>query len=186
MPWISLHICMNFNDWLTLNEENLPDLYTSTVRAFPRTTKRQNAIDEIDIMSVLATPYRGVRTLLLRGHARNDTNGREYSPIMLFKGVRYRDSMTPGVIEIASRDGRRHMLERLGPGNDVLVRCDCQDFYWRFNYEDRRNGVLWGRPRRKYEASFNPGSSNPLELPGMCKHLIKMARSLGDTGIMEG
>ncbi len=178
---------MDFNEWLVLNEANINDLYSSTVRAFPRTRKRQHSVDEVEIRSVSFTPYRGVRTLFLKGAARNENTGKEYSPIILFKRVSYHDSRdVRGLVEIAASDGRVYLIERLNPRNNVLVRCNCPDFYWRFNYEDKIHQNLWGRMRAKYEALYNPGSSNPLQLPGMCKHLIKLSQTLGNSGILEG
>ena len=178
---------MDFNEWLVLQESNMQQLYTSTELAFPRTRKRQHAVDEIDILSFSWTPYLGVNTLFLKALAKNETNGREYNPIILFKKVRYHDARdSRNLVEIADKDGRRHLLERLSQRNEVQVRCDCKDFYWRFNYEDKLDRSLWGRVRAKYEALYNPGSSNPLEMPGVCKHIIKLAQVLNKSGIMEG
>ena len=177
---------MDFNDWLLLQESNMPQLFTSTVLAFPRTRKRQHAVDEIDIMSHSWTPYLGVKTLFLKGLARNDTNGHEYNPIILFKKVRFQESRTGRNIVEISRDGRRYFFEKLSPRNEVQVRCNCKDFYWRFNYQDKLDRSLWGRVRTKYEAIYNPGASNPLQMPGMCKHIIKLAQVLNNSGIMEG
>jgi hypothetical protein len=177
---------MDFNEWFLLRETSLNQLYDSTVDAFPRARKRQNAIHEIDIRSVSWTPYKGVRTLFAKGFARNEFNGMEYNPIILFKRVNYHDSSSGrNVVEITANNGLSYYFEKISHNNDVLVRCNCKDFYWRFNYEDKRDQSLWGRVRAKYEAKFNPGASNPLEMPGMCKHLIKLAQSLSQAGILE-
>lgn len=177
---------MNFNDYLLIKESNLYDLYKSTVQAFPKTAKRQHAIDEIVIKQMNWLPYKGVKTLFVKGLAKNEGNGKEYNPIILFKKVNYHNSKdNRNWVEIVASDGRNYFFDKLNANNEVVLRCNCNDFYWRFNFEDRKDKSLYGTVRKKYEAKTNPGSSNPLELPGMCKHLIKLARSLNDAGILE-
>ena len=178
---------MEFYNWLSLHESNLQGLYSNTVRAFPRTTKRQYAIDEIKIIDMSWLPYKGVRTLFVKGLAKNEENGKEYKPIILFKNVRYKDSNDRNnLAEIDATDGRKYFFEKLSDQNDVVLRCNCNDFHWRWNYTDKLDKSLYGSVRKKYEAKEKPGSSNPLELPGMCKHLIKLAKSLNDANILEG
>lgn len=176
---------MKFYNWLELNESSLQGLYTSSVNAFPNTRKRQYSIGEITVQNLSFVPYRGVRTLFVKGLARNDIKGTEYSPMILFKNVRYYDSKNPYLAELSASDGRKYFFERLNTDQDVVLRCNCGDFYWRFNHEDHVDRSLYGRKRRKYEAKINPGSANPRKLPGMCKHLMQLVRSLDNNGILE-
>lgn len=177
---------MKFQEWLKLKESNLYVLYKSTVQAFPKTTKRQHAIDEIKIIDVNWTPFKGVRTLFVKGMAKNEINGRDYKPMILFKNVSYHDSKSnQNGTNIVASDGRKIFFEKLNGTNEVNLRCDCGDFKWRWNFEDYRDRSLYGRVRKKYEAKERPGSSNILEMPGMCKHLIKLVRTLNDSGILE-
>lgn len=177
---------MRFQNWLLLHESNLQDLYVSTVQSFPATTKRQYSTDLIRIVELNWTPFLGVKTLFIKGIANSEESGKQYSPMVLFKGVNYHNSKDhQDWIEIVANDGRNYVFEKLNAENNVLVRCDCKDFRWRFNYTDHTNASLYGRVRKKYEAKANPGSSNPLELPGMCKHLIKLVKTLDKAGILE-
>lgn len=177
---------MRFQDWLVLQESNLQDLYASTVQAFPQTTKRQHATDPIRIVELHWTPFLGVKTLFIKGLAQSGESGKEYSPMLLFKGVSYHDAKDHhNWIEIVASDGNHYVFERFNNDNEVLVRCDCADFRWRFNYFDHIDDSLYGRVRKKYDATVNPGSANPFEMPGMCKHLIKMVQSLDHAGILE-
>jgi hypothetical protein len=176
---------MRFNKWIILQESNLQDLYASTVQAFPLTTKRQHATDPIQIVELNWTPFLGVHTLFIKGTAQSGDN--QYNPVILFKGVSYHPTKDHHEwIEIVANDGRNYVFEKLNNTNEVLVRCNCADFSWRFNYFDHQDQSLYGRVRRKYEANTNPGSANPLEMPGMCKHLIKLAYSLNQAGILGG
>lgn len=155
-----------FKTWL---ESSLDDLYQSAVDAFPNTTKRQHATDPIRITSFAWTPFLGMKTLFLRVRAQNED--RVYKPIILFRDVNYDDD---DVYFTAADDGKEYHCGRLSAGNtDVLVRCECQDFYWRFNYYDYIDRSLYSRKRTPYEATTDRGPVNPMEMPGICKHLMK-------------
>ena len=167
------------NMWL---ESSLVDLYRRSVDAFPGTTRRQHATDTVRVEHVDWVPFRGVGTLFVKGLCRNE--GRKNECIILFKGVDYRGGDSRGSVPISASDGS---VIRIGPlsesKGDVLVRCSCPDFRWRFAHWNRGDGSLFGREPRKYEARLRPGSSNPDESPGLCKHLMKMAKILGESGL---
>lgn len=178
---------MEFKTWLQrIDETTLPDLYQSTVDAFPRTTKRQHSTDLVRIAAMEWVPYLGVKTLFLKGLAQSGESGKEYKPIVVFKGVRYHDNHTPGLVEITANNGQRYLLEKLKySSNEVLVRCNCPDFSWRFNYYDHLDKSLFGRKRAAYESTTGRPPANPGEMPGMCKHLIKFVRVIQQSGILE-
>lgn len=171
-----------FQEWL-LSETNLNDLYQSTINAFPTTTKRQYATQPIEIKNITFKPYVGMKTLYVTAEAHSET--KTYSPIIIFKNVTYFQEERLNSVSITT-EGQKYFFEKiLQNQNDVLLRCDCKDFYWRFNYTDYTDQSLQGRKRAKYEAKNAPGSSNPLKLPGMCKHLIKLIETLHDMGLVD-
>jgi|FreactcultureFD7_1027221.scaffolds.fasta_scaffold03442_9 hypothetical protein len=174
---------MNFQKWINLYESSVEELYDSTVKAFPKTTKRQHAIDLIDITELNWTPYLGMKTLFVKGVAHSQESNKDYDTVFLIKNVNYNPTniLKNNVVEITSKDGQKIYVEKFDEKNDVLVRCNCQDFLWRWNYTDYKDKSLNGRVRKKYEAIINPGSSNPLEMPGMCKHLIKCYKTILNT-----
>ena len=164
-------------------ESSLQELYQSAVDAFPSTQMRQHAVDPIVISSLQWVPFLGMKTLFVKGLA--ESGGSEYSPVVVFKRVGYQDTSGPGVIPLAASDGQEYFLERLSAEQtDVLVRCNCDDFYWRFNYFNSTDKSLYSRKRKKYEALYNPGSANPQSMPGLCKHLMKMAGVLRESGVL--
>lgn len=166
---------MDFSSWL--NESNINDLYTSTVDAFPRTTLRQHATDTIRITQLSIVPFKGMKTIYFKGLAQNE--GREYNSIIVFKSVDYNSL---NAIQIVADDGLTYNLAKLSPAvNEVMVRCSCPDFHWRWNYYDFVDHSLHGRKRTKYEGNYR---ANPKEMPGMCKHLISLTKALTDSGIM--
>ena len=167
--------------WL---ETTLKGLYDSALDAFPSTTRRQNSTHSVIVEHMDWVPFRGVKTLFLKSLVRNE--GRKNEAIVLFKGVRYADAAQRGFVPIKASDGRAVYLERLSwDKTDALVRCSCADFRWRFSHWNRVDKSLFGRPARKYEARERPGSSNPDESPGICKHLMKMAKILAESGVLK-
>lgn len=72
---------------MQLQESSLQDLFQSAVDAFPGTTKRQYAIDPVVVKHLHWMPYVGMKTLFVRSLV--ESNGKEYEPLLLFKGIRY-------------------------------------------------------------------------------------------------
>lgn len=167
--------------WL---EASLEELYANTVKAFPDTEKRQNSVDEVKIEHLEWVPFRGVRTLFVKGQARRD--GSKNECIMLFKGVVYHEKDGPGLVEVGASNGETVYLEPLSyKSTDVLVRCTCKDFHWRMTHFNKMDGSLFGRDRKEYQAVSRPGTSNPMELAGLCKHLIKMSKVLSEASLLR-
>ncbi len=159
------------------NESSIDDLYLSAVKAFPRTTMRQHAVDPIVVESLRWTPFVGMKTLFIKGSTRNED--RHYNTIILFKNVDY----AKNEVRITANDGKEYKFGKLSlESTDVVLRCNCNDFYWRFNYYNHLDRSLYGTKRSKYESQGGP-PANPTESPGMCKHLMKTAQILRESGI---
>lgn len=160
-----------------LIESSVSDLYQSAVDAFPQTRMRQHATHTIKIANLRWTPFVGMKTLFIKGLAQNE--GREYNPIILLKGIDYQGQ---GVVITAS-DGIKYQFGKPSlEHTDVSIRCNCPDFYWRFNYYNHLDKSLYGSKRSKYESKGGP-PANPMELPGMCKHLMKTIKVLQEAGL---
>lgn len=165
-----------------LLETSLKDLYDSSVKAFPGTRMRQNATDTVVVDHLDWVAFRGVGTLFVKATVKNE--GRKNESIVLFKGVRYREGRGKGVVPVATSDGKTVFLEALSSSvTDVNVRCTCADFMYRFNYYDHVDKSLFGRKRRKYEG-LGLWAANPLEMPGMCKHLMKTMKALSEAKVL--
>lgn len=167
----------------TFLETTLAGLHDSVLKAFPGTTRRQHSVDEVRIEHLHWVPFRGMGTLFVKGQARR--GGSKNECVIVFKDVRY-GSRGKGMVELRASNGETVFLEPiLMDSNDALVRCTCKDFHWRMTHFNSLDGSLFGRDRRKYEANFRPGSSNPEELPGICKHLMKMGKALSESSILR-
>lgn len=161
-------------------ESSVQDLYNSAVDAFPRTVMRQYATHPIVVTNLRWTPWVGMKTLFVKAIAQSE--GKEYNPIVLFKRVNYDGNE----VQITASDGREVSFDKLSEAKtDVSLRCNCPDFYWRFNYYNHLDSSLYGRKRAKYEAKGTGPPANPMEMPGMCKHLMKTIHVLGEAGIFD-
>ena len=160
-------------------ESSLSDLYQSAVEAFPKTQMRQHATHDIVITNLHWMPFVGMKTLFIRGLA-NQNEGREYSPIILIKKVHFLEKGG----RVIKTDGQNYFLEQISFNNDVLLRCNCADFSFRFNFYDYTDKSLYGRKRKKYESKGGP-PANPMKMPGMCKHLLKLIEVLKNDGIFQ-
>lgn len=177
---------MGFHDFVKIEESTAIELYKSTVDAFPGTGKRQNSIDSIRIVEMGWIPFIGMKTLYVKGLAKNMENQNQYRASVLFKGVKYLESKTINSVELVASDANTYLLERIKPwSNEVLVRCECPDFHWRFNFYDHVDKSLYGRKRRKYDSKGVGRVANASKSEGMCKHLIKMIKAISDSKIME-
>lgn len=167
---------------VTLSESSLYDLYMSAVEAFPKTSRRQHSTHTVRVEHVDWVPFEGLGTLFVKGLCNNE--GSKNECVVVFKKVRY--SPGRGSVGVRTSSGRVVRIEPLSiKESDVLVRCTCADFRWRFAHWDGADGSLFGRRPRKYEASLRPGSSNAEEKPGICKHLMKMAKILSESGVVD-
>lgn len=170
---------------MNLLETSIIELYKNTVKAFPKTTKRQYATDTVVIEKLDWIPFLGLKTLFIKGLSKNE--GKKYDCIMLFKKINYKESIGKQIIKIIDSTGKQYFLEQINPeNNDVLVRCNCPDFYWRFVHYNKLDKSLYGRDRKKYEAIKRPNTANPMELSGVCKHLIKMTKIIKESNLLRG
>jgi len=162
-----------------MNESTLVQLYQSAVKAFPNTTKRQHSTQPIRIVEMRWTPFVGIRTLYIAG--RVESNGKNYNCGVLFKEVNYNNPE----IEIVASTGAAFALEKLKlETNHVNLRCNCPDFRWRFNYYNFVDSSLYGSKAKAYVGTTGI-KANPLELPGVCKHLMRFSEALVDAGLLS-
>lgn len=166
------------------NEHSISDLYQSSVDAFPNTKKRQHIVDTVKMLKFEWTPYLGMKTLFLRGLAETSYNGVKhvYHPIILFKQVQFQES---GAKIVAKDNAESYYFKPISyHNNDIVLRCECPDFFWRFNYYDHVEDSLYGRKRRIYDGFNGNHRINPLEMPGMCKHIMSMIEHLQRHGMV--
>lgn len=184
-----------------LFETTLAQLYQSAIDAFPNTQKRQHAIDTVKITSLDWYPYLGMKTLWivagiqsprtpLRHSQPQPSHGEQTQPMktyktqLLFKGVQYYDEPIPTSKKLVDNMGQTYYLGVLTPNHEVNVRCSCPDFHWRFQHEDKLDKSLQGADRKPYQKKTNRPPVNPNQMPGMCKHIMKLIKVVRDSGLL--
>ena len=168
-----------------LLEISYSKLERETWRGFPHTTKRLNAVQEIDVNTVTFLPYLGTKMLLVTSDVQNVVNGNVYRPLIALVGVKFSEKKVPGWFTFVS-DGKRYWCEPVPiETSNVRVRCQCGDFNYRFSWYDHRNKALYGQPFKYQRKTDWYPPANPLEVPGVCKHIGRLARSLKTSGLFR-
>lgn len=170
--------------YIRLDETTFAQLYNATISAFPNTKYRHNVVDTIKVRNVKFVPYQGLNTLFIQALTENIEKNTEYKTMALLKDIDYKNIKKP--IKIFDEYGKQYVLEKpLINKNDVLIRCNCKDFMWRFNYYNSLDKSLYGRTRAKYE-SIGTTKINPSKSPGACKHILKLFEHLIVKKVIEG
>lgn len=161
------------------------ELQRNIEKAFPKTTKRQYATQPVRVISIEYVPYVGVKMIHIKSST--ITNGRNrYDQAIQFNEVDYNKPDDPNNITIMGTDGEPYTLVRPTlRDNPIKVRCNCLDFYYRmaaWNYTDKS---IVGRAPKPYKKKTNRPPVNPLKLPGMCKHLLKVLEALEGNGFIR-
>lgn len=169
----------NFN----FNETTFLKLYKSTLSAFPNTNFRQHVIDVIEVKDLKFIPYIGLNTLFIKSITENTEKHTKYKTLALIKDINYKDFKKS--TKIFDEYGKQHNFEKPKiKVNDVLIRCSCDDFMWRFHQYNSKDKSLYGRKKENYK-SKGLFEANPSKSPGMCKHLMKLFENLIKKKIIE-
>lgn len=167
-----------------LEEATLIDLEREIERGFPNTTKRQHATDPVQIpqMKLVASPVS--TDLIVKAVASSE--GKKYDPIIHFLQVEYEDTDTPNNVTFTAVDGDTYNIAPIKLSTcNVKVRCTCLDFYYRFAVWNDNADSLYGKPPPPYQRKTETRPpANPLQVPGLCKHVIKTTQALLDSGIV--
>ena len=118
-----------------------------------------------------------MKTLMVKCLAETDN---DYNPIIVFKKVDYLDKGKNYIVS----ENKKYYLNQFDKNTQVILRCQCEDFKWRFKYYDHVDKSLFGHKGVKYEAKGIAPPANPLQKPGICKHLMAMSRKLNEMNLL--
>lgn len=159
-------------------------LVDSTIKYAGR--RRLNIDVDGELVSITPNVRAGLITFRFRVKSVKKRN-EGYTVWLQFYNVVYGDHpLSSTSIKLIDKDtGEPLYFERLsltnvGKKNYIRVRCACQDFRFRFAWEDRANQALYGGVPKSYQRV--PGSTrppvNPEHLPGICKHIAACMRTI--------
>lgn len=160
------------------------ELWNSTKRY----RKWANAYPNVDGKLVDIIPNVSAKLITFRFRVKSVQRRNEgYNVWLQFYNVQYSDHpLSSTSIKIVDKSTNKPLyFERISlvdvsKKNYVRVRCSCQDFRFRFAWEDRAVKALYGGVPKSYQRK--PGSTrppvNPDHIPGMCKHIFECARTI--------
>ena len=120
------------------------------------------------------------QTLTFYGTIHSASHPTAYTMILTFKDV----DRLEGLDEEEIQQG--YMPKPSLNHNEVMMRCSCPSYRFRFDEANRRHhagtGAKFGIYRRKSDRAPN----NPAHIPGACKHLIEFIDYLQERGFITG
>lgn len=148
--------------------------YTSKVRARQYSTGRVNTIDFKFLLRE--------RQLYVQATNVSADKSRLYKTTIVFEGIDGVDNPDDKhTIPYSSKgQGVELYLKTLTGYDRVRTRCQCQDYYFMWEYFNKQNKALVG-PHKKYIPVSPPSGRppvNPTESPGLCKHLLVLIKKL--------
>lgn len=106
-------------------------------------------------------------------------NKHDYWTTILLDNVHYLEEPEPNSFEFTSNDGSTYYIDRVTRSSNVKVNCSCLDFHYRFSVWDNRFKALDGNPPPPYiRKTQNRPPVNPMQSPGLCKHIIGLVNDL--------
>lgn len=182
-----------------LNEEStFVELERNIIRGFPETEKRQFATDSIHTAQIGIVPYQQSGQLLVKAVMNSD--GKAYDTYILFTQAEFpqQNDEEEGEEEEEQQQQQGNPVDFRGADNNdyqvypislsqvnVKVRCNCLDFYYRFSTWNYNDGSLFGDKPPSYTRKTNTHPPvNPMHVPGVCKHVLKMVEEISNTGII--
>lgn len=171
-----------------LFEANLNQLQTNIERGFPKTRARQHRVNMVNVTKVEYFPYPMQNALLISAQVRGEE--RTYNSRMLFRDVEFLDADTETDVTFkATNNEEYHIMPLSRRLHDVELSCTCMDYSWRFWMQNYQQDTQFGKGPSPYRRKTPPPPqgrpyANPMEVTGMCKHLIKLADNLEQIGIL--
>ncbi len=176
---------ITFRDFLT-EESTYKDLESQTLSFNPASLKRQNSIDPIRVNQLKIVPYIGTKSLMFNGVIKSDS-GKTYDVTITFYDIQFSPADTRDTVTFKASNGKEYTINKIGSNtNNVRVRCNCSDFYYRFAWYNADDSSLHGpRPKPYVRKTTTRPPVNPDHTPGFCKHIMKVFLALRDANFFK-
>lgn len=159
-------------------ESTLKDLEQGTITGFPFTTKRQHAVDPVQVSQIKYTPFKQNQNLKISAVVRS--GGKIYDTDILFDDVVFEDEDAETNITFTGSDNEQYHAQPISlKDHEVKVKCSCLDFHYRFAIWNFNDDSLYGNPPPPYRRKTTTRPPvNPTQTPGVCKHILKLMKAL--------
>lgn len=166
-----------------LAERTYTELERNTLNAMPG-KNRQEQTASVQIRELQLVPYQGA--LGINSSVNSVNSGNSYQPQIMFLDVNYVDTEgneamenDPNLVTFQAADGKDYTIEPIYLSrNNCKVRCTCLDFRWRFAMYNDKDGSLFGGGPGLYQKKTQREPNNPQQVPGVCKHILKLVAEL--------
>ena len=176
---------MRFIEFL-MEEKTIPQLQRHIQQGFPNTKKRQHATHEVQISKLQYLPITNKDILRITADTLTD-NGNRHKLIMDLQNVNFQPPNSGNNVTVTDLGGYKHSITPVILNiNNVKVHCDCEDYQMRFAYYNIQNNCHIGPPPAPYTRKTDTRpEANPSHVPGLCKHLLKVAEDLRRQQILK-
>lgn len=145
-------------------------------RLFGRDMSRVRVLEQGNAIEYTYVPFE--RRLYIYADIKGET--RNYYTNIVFFNVR---SASRGKI-VDTDVGDRVKIAKMNTRKRVQVRCSCPDYRWTFAYPNGLKGSLHGKPFPPYTPTGMREPRNPEQIPGLCKHLLRLVATLKRKGFL--
>lgn len=146
-------------------------------------TPREQSAGRVQLAKVQYIPAVGDNVLIVKAETRSSE--KVYETVIQFTNVKYVNDATPHAVPLELNGSQISIMPIRANQNDVQVNCTCMDFYWRFAMYNNKDKSLLGEPPAPYVKKTNRRPNNPDQVPGACKHLMKLANQLRAANILK-
>lgn len=167
-----------------IQEASYSVLDTNTRGKMDTADGRENSAIKSRVVDISIVPAVPSSVLKIEATVQGETN--RYSCVMQFDDVAFEKEQTNMNIEFMGVDGKPYFIEPIDmSSNNVRVFCSCLDFRWRFALANSKHNSLYGNVPPPYVKKTERQPVNPQNVPGVCKHLIKLAETLKDSNLIN-
>lgn len=144
--------------------------------------ERNKKSSDVKLTNTVFIPY--VNDNYLEVESESQTVNGKYISRIVFENVIFKDEEGPDVARIVTADGSEYFFRRINRSrSNVKVSCSCLDFYYRFAMYNNKADALASDPPKPYVKKTDRPPVNPAEVPGVCKHIIRMVEELDKDNI---
>lgn len=166
-----------------IQEASYAELDSNSRTRLKTLTGRENDAVKTRVINLQLVPAVPSSVLKIESTIQGETN--RYNCVMQFDNIVYDKEATNTNVEFIGPDSKTYFMQPIKLAtNNVRVFCSCLDFRWRFAFANSKNNSLYGNVPPPYAKKTDRQPVNPQNVPGVCKHLIKLAETLSESGVV--
>ncbi len=169
-------------------DQTIPQLRRSIEVGFPHTKKRQHVVGTVRINNMAYYPLTANKMIRITADTTTSDTGGRHKQFLDLRNIVYDYADTDDNVVIADTTGKEYFVQPIALNvTNVGVFCDCPDYQLRFaNFNIQNNAHVGPRPKPYTKVpGSNRGPVNPMKVPGMCKHILKVVENLKQDGVVE-